>query len=135
MSKTKINLKLIIALFGVALVMCLVPLGVQALATDEATDAAATNNEGEPAAPVNVTTIKFESDYTDDLFTPNDERTFTLDDGDIIISDVVEHVGYLFISPVCRFIMLRQLSLWLMGNVPYAAFVNISHFPSGDTFG
>ena len=97
MSKTKINLKLIITLFGVALVMCLVPLGVQALATDEATDAAATNNEGEPAAPANVTTIKFESDYTDDLFTPNDERTFTLDEGDTIISDVVEHVGYLFI--------------------------------------
>lgn len=51
MSKTKINLKLIIALLGVAFVMCLVPLGVQALATDEATDATATDNETQNANP------------------------------------------------------------------------------------
>lgn len=105
MSKTKINLKLIIALFGVALVMCLVPLGVQALATDEATDAAATNNEGEPAAPANDQEYTIVNQKGDDestelgqLITRTGERKFTILDGETVETAVDGPVGYLYVK-------------------------------------
>lgn len=103
MTKTKINLKLIIALFGLAFVMCLVPLGVQALATDEATDAAATNNEGEPAAPANeqeYTIVNQKDGDTElgQLITRAGERKFTILDGETVETVVDGPVGYLYVK-------------------------------------
>ncbi|MDO5426498.1 MAG: hypothetical protein Q4F54_01610 [Coriobacteriia bacterium] len=103
MSKTKINLKLIIALLGVALVMCLVPLGVQALATDEATDAAASNNEGEPAVPANdqeYTIVNQKEGDTElgQLITRREDRKFTLADSETVYAEVNGPIGYLYVN-------------------------------------
>ena len=50
MSKFKVNFKLLVALFGLMILAGLIPLGIQALAADEATEPA--TSAVDPALPV-----------------------------------------------------------------------------------
>ena len=113
MSKIKVNFKLLVAVFGLMLLAGLIPLGLQALATDEAAEPAApavdpaapavdpgcpnptpaepaTEAEAalpaEPAAPAepaNATTFTVRD--AEHVYTLNNEHEFTLEDGEEVV--------------------------------------------------
>lgn len=119
MGKLKINLKSIMILFGVILTFCLIPIGIQAFATDSSSQAtlpaadpgcpdstpsesaapvdASVTGESEPTVPANATMVYIETGQY--VYTLNDEKAFPLVEGDEVdLSVVIDHVGYMYIN-------------------------------------